>query len=149
MKINPQNWYWTREKWADDIVPANVRMIINVANKAIDEFANSNQNLTTEEMTAFCDDLWLEYKWTRLMPSEPQTYDFEKSDYTILLQRALSPDALQIDIDTLGEWMECWGEDQKLDENRYSLGNNRYLYPIYARWPDRHGCHSLLRYEIR
>lgn len=140
---------WTLEKWADDIPPANARTIIDIANRAIEEFAKSNPTATNEEMIAFSDELWGEYCWIRWMPSEPLTYGFEKSDYTTLLQKALSPDAAQIDIDTLGEWLACWGEDRKVSNDCYQLDNGQYLCPIYSRWPDRHGTYSLLRYEIR
>lgn len=147
--INPHDWYWTIETWEDDISPANASTIISIANKAIDDFVEANPDATSEEMTIFCDNLWSEYCWCRWMPTEPQTLSFSKGDYSALLEKALSENARQIDIDTLGEYLAYWGEDRAKTEERYSLGSGRFLYPIYSRWPDRHGCYSLLRYEIR
>lgn len=147
-RINPQDWYWTLDKWATGIPPANADKIVDVAKRLIDEFVESNPNLTKEEMTVFCNDLWAEYNRCRWMPCNPYVYNFQKDDYTALIEKALSPDVQQIDIDTLGEYLACWGDERVETGERYPLGDGRYIYPVYSRWPDRYGAHSLLKYEI-
>lgn len=50
-------------------------------------------------------------------------------DYEELKNKALSADATQDDINTLGEWFECFG-GRYWNGEYYSVENGIHLYPV-------------------
>ncbi len=81
------------------------------------------------------------------------TNNYNEYSYAELLAAAISPDAKQIDIDTLGEWFEQYGsmfwngEYYDASADGEPTGS-RCLYPVME-WDEQEDCGTIVRYEFR
>lgn len=69
-----------------------------------------------------------------------------KYNYEELRAAAVSPNATQIDIDTLGEWFDCYGMDSWNGEY-FDADNGLRLFPIYEEDEDEN--FTVIGYEFR
>lgn len=75
-----------------------------------------------------------------------KTNSFNYYSYDELRAKALSADAEQIDIDTLGEWFEEYGRDSWNGE--YYDADGYMVFPVYSE-PDEFDDVTIIGYELR
>jgi len=69
-------------------------------------------------------------------------------EYDALLEKAMSAEATQTDIDALGNWFENWGNDFWNGEY-FEIDKDHRLYPVYEEIENEDGTFDLKGFEIR
>lgn len=72
-------------------------------------------------------------------------YNYGEYSYAELTDKALSHDATQKDIDTLGEWFQQYGMSYWNGES-FDIDERNRIFPVYEEQDDNY---EIIRYEIR
>lgn len=75
------------------------------------------------------------------------TKHYDYYSYQELSKKALSANAKQVDIDTLGAWFESYGSAYWTGEC-YKIDAAHLLFPVYSE-PNEDGDFEIVGYEIR